>query len=86
MNVSVDISLYPLHKDFENPIKGFIKKLRSSGFTTIENPLSTQVYGDYQEVMSWLQENMHETFLNEDHCLFILKIIKGDRGAYKPSF
>lgn len=86
MKVSVDISLYPLHKDFEIPIKDFIKKLRSSGFTIIENPLSTQVYGDYQEVMIWIQENMHETFLNEDHCLFILKIIKGNRGAYKPSF
>lgn len=86
MKVSVDISLYPLHKDFEKPIKDFIKKLRSSGFITIENPLSTQVYGDYQEVMNWIRENIHETFLNEDHCVFTLKIIKGDRGGYKPSF
>lgn len=86
MNISVDISLYPLHKDFEIPIKNFIKQLRKSGFKTIENPLSTQVYGDYNEVMTWLQENIHETFLNEEHCLFTLKIIKGDRGAYQPSF
>lgn len=86
MKISVDISLYPLHKDFENPIKDFIKKLRESGFVTIENPLSTQVYGNYQEVMNWLQEHIHETFLNEDHCLFTIKIIKGDRGAYQPSF
>lgn len=86
MNVSVDISLYPLHKDFEIPIKAFITQLRASGFTVIENPLSTQVYGEYTAVMSWLQRNIHETFLNEEHCLFTLKIIKGDRGNYKPSF
>ncbi|MDH3381199.1 MAG: hypothetical protein OEL54_00735 [Flavobacteriaceae bacterium] len=86
MKVSVDISMYPLHKDFEIPIKNFIKKLRASEFTTIENPLSTQVYGDYNEVMSWLQENIHEVFLNEKHCVFNLKIINGDRSSYEPSF
>lgn len=86
MTVSIDISMYPLHKDFEIPIKNFIKKLRTSGFTTIENPLSTQVYGDYNEIMSWLQENIHETFLNEKHCVFTLKIINGDRSSYEPSF
>ncbi|MBS3992125.1 MAG: hypothetical protein KGZ87_00235 [Bacteroidetes bacterium] len=86
MNVSVDISLYPLHKDFELPIKEFIKNLRKSGFTIIENPLSTQVYGDYLAVMNWLQTHIHETFLNEEHCVFTLKIIKGNRGDYKPSF
>jgi uncharacterized protein YqgV (UPF0045/DUF77 family) len=75
-----------LYKDFEIPIKEFIKQLRKSGFTVIENPLSTQVYGEYEAVMSWLQKNIHETFLNEEHCLFVLKIIKGDRGAYQPSF
>ncbi len=86
MTVSIDISMYPLHKDFEIPIKNFIKKLRSSGFTTIENPLSTQVYGNYNDVMDWLKENIEEAFLNENNCVFNLKIIKGDRSAYEPSF
>ncbi|MDP2089077.1 MAG: YkoF family thiamine/hydroxymethylpyrimidine-binding protein [Flavobacteriaceae bacterium] len=86
MKISVDISMYPLHRDFEIPIKNFIKKLRSSGFTTIENPLSTQVYGDYSEVMDWLQTNIKEAFLNENNCVFTLKIIKGDRSSYEPSF
>ncbi|MDO9260510.1 MAG: YkoF family thiamine/hydroxymethylpyrimidine-binding protein [Flavobacteriaceae bacterium] len=86
MKISVDISMYPLHRDFEIPIKDFIKKLRSSGFTTIENPLSTQVYGDYNDVMDWLQTNIEEAFLNENNCVFSLKIIKGDRSLYEPSF
>lgn len=86
MTVSVDISMYPLHQDFEIPIKNFIKKLRLSGFTIIENPLSTQVYGNYQEVMSWLQDHIEEAFLNEKHCVFTLKIINGERSSYEPSF
>ncbi len=84
MNISVDITLYPLHKDFETPIKGFISALRASKFSIIENPLSTQVYGDYHEIMQWLQEQMHETFLNEDQCVFLLKIINSNRKDYTP--
>lgn len=86
MNVSVDISMYPLHKDFETPIQEFIKKLRDTKFKVIENPLSTQVYGNYMEVMNWINSNIHASFLNEDNCVFILKIIHGDRGDYEPNF
>jgi len=86
MNVSIDISLYPLHKDYEAPIQDFIKRLRTTEFNIIENPLSTQVYGDYLEVMDWINKNIYNCFLEEKHCVFILKIINGDRGAYTPNF
>jgi len=78
--------MYPLHKDFETPIQEFIKKLRTTNFQILENPLSTQVYGDYKEVMNWINNNIHASFLNEENCVFILKIIKGDRGGYEPNF
>ncbi|WP_196889542.1 hypothetical protein [Aureivirga sp. CE67] len=84
MKLSVDISMYPLHKDFEEPIKEFITKLRATKFEILENPLSTQVYGDYSEIMTWLNENIHEAFLNEENCVFVLKLIKGDRADYEP--
>ena len=86
MNVSVDISMYPLHKEYELPIQEFIKKLRATHFLISENPLSTQVYGDYLEVMAWINNNIHASFLEEKNCVFILKIIHGDRGDYKPNF
>ena len=47
MQISVELALTPLQDDFEKPVKKFIKTLRSSGFTVLENPLSTQIYGDY---------------------------------------
>jgi uncharacterized protein YqgV (UPF0045/DUF77 family) len=86
MNVSIDISMYPLHKDYESPIQDFIKRLRATKFNIVENPLSTQVYGDYLEVMEWINKNMHSSFLEEKHCVFILKIVNGDRGNYAPNF
>ncbi|MDZ7614255.1 MAG: hypothetical protein U5K51_11560 [Flavobacteriaceae bacterium] len=48
MKVSVDISMYPLHADYEKPIKDFIRKLRSSPFAIEENGLSTQIFGIFR--------------------------------------
>ena len=58
MRISVELTLSPLEDDYESPIIDFIKRLRNSGLTVIENPLSTQIYGDYDEVMEVLQEEM----------------------------
>lgn len=79
MKVSVDISLYPLDKNYEKPIVAFIEKLRQSPFTVLENPLSTQVYGDYDAVMELLKNAMKETFVTEEMAVFNIKFIKGDR-------
>jgi len=47
MNISVKLTLIPLQDTFEEHIISFIKKLRASGLTVLENPLSTKVYGEY---------------------------------------
>lgn len=79
MKISVDISLYPMNPDFETPILDFIKRVRNSGFMVLENPLTTQIYGDYDQVMDFLKTAMKETFLKEEMCVFTLKFVKGDR-------
>ena len=56
MNISVELTLTPLQDDFEPAIINFIKSLRASGLKVLENPLSTQVYGEYDEVMGILQK------------------------------
>lgn len=52
MKISVELTLTPLHDDFEPAIIHFIKKLRASKLKVLENPLSTQVYGDYDEIIN----------------------------------
>ena len=86
MQVSVELTLSPLQDDFEPPIIAFIKRLRASGFTVLENPLSTQIYGDYDQLMPFLQEAMKEALLDTEHGLFIVKIVKSDRSQYEPHF
>jgi len=80
MKISVDISLYPMNPDFETPILAFIQRVRNSGFTILENPLTTQIYGDYDQVMDFLKSAMKETFITEEMCVFTLKFVKGDRS------
>ena len=86
MNISVELTLLPLHDSFEISIKNFIKKLRTLGFKVIENPMSTQIYGEYDALMSSLQEAIKESFEKEAPVVLNMKIIKGDRSEYVPSF
>lgn len=86
MQISVELALTPLQDDFGAPIRGFIKDLRRSGFTVLENPLSTHVYGDYDKLMEFLTEEIKETFQNLDHVLITMKIVKSDRSDYAADF
>ena len=47
MEVSIELTMSPLQDNFESHIIDFIKVLRASEFEVLENPLSTQIYGDY---------------------------------------
>lgn len=86
MNISVELTLSPLQDNFEEIIIDFIKKVRKSGLKVLENPLSTQVYGEYQEVMSMLNENIENTFELMEHGVLYIKIVKSDRRDYEPFF
>ncbi len=86
MNISVELTLSPLQDDFEAPIITFIKQLRASGLTVIENPLSTQVYGDYDKVMTLLTTEIKDVFELIDNGLLFMKIVKSDRSDYEPTF
>ncbi|WP_242133784.1 thiamine-binding protein [Aestuariivivens marinum] len=86
MKISVELTLTPLQNDFEPAIIHFIKKLRSSNLKVLENPLSTQVYGDYDEVMQLLNAEIKETFQLIDKGLLYMKIVKSDRYDYEPHF
>ncbi|WP_067036607.1 YkoF family thiamine/hydroxymethylpyrimidine-binding protein [Allomuricauda sp. CP2A] len=86
MKISVELTLTPLQDDFEPPIIDFIKKLRDSGLTVLENPLSTQVYGEYDKVMEVLQTEIREAFENLEHVVLTMKMVKSDRSDYEPHF
>lgn len=86
MEISVELTFSPLQNQFEEPIIHFIKKLRASGLIVLENPLSTQVYGEYKRVMQVLTVEIKEAFELVEKGLMYVKIVKSDRHAYEPHF
>lgn len=78
MNISVDISYYPLHEDFITPIKDFIARLNHNKLLTVKtNGMSTQVFGEYDEVMQSISREIKSSF-EIPHSVFILKIVNAD--------
>ena len=86
MKVSVELTFSPLQDDYERPIIHFIKKLRASGLIVQESPLSTQVYGEYTQVMNVLTTEIEEALDLVERGLMYVKIVKSDRHEYKPFF
>lgn len=82
MNVSIDISYYPLKDEFIPPIKDFIGRLNNYNKIAVRtNGMSTQVFGKYFEVMEILTKEIHESF-ELPHSVFILKIINADLQVF----
>ena len=78
MKTSVDISYYPLKEEFVTPIIGFIKKLNTyDKIECVTNGMSTQVFGEYFDVMNAITTEIHSAF-EVPHSVFILKIINAD--------
>lgn len=86
MNISIDLTLSPLQNDYEKHVIDFIKSLRDSKFTVLENPLSTQIFGDFDELMPFLNQKIKESFQNQDICVLTMKVVKTDRSHYEPHF
>ena len=76
MKIAVDISLYPLDADFVPPIRDVIGRLnRHSQLEVVTNPMSTQIRGEYDDVMAALKEEMKTTFENLPKAVFAVKIL-----------
>jgi len=86
MKISAEITLTPLKDNYIPVIKKFIKSLRDLNINILENPMSTQIYGDYDLLMSLLNKEIKNIFSQEKSIMINLKLVKGDRSAYKPDF
>lgn len=76
MKVAVDISLYPLDADFIPPIKDIIARLNEHERLEIwTNAMSTQVVGEFDDVMDALRQEIGVTFAQLPKAVFALKIL-----------
>ena len=76
MRVAVDISLYPLADDFTPAIKDVIDRLNSHELIEVTtNPMSTQLRGEYDDVMAVISREIKTTFESSPRAVFAIKIL-----------
>jgi uncharacterized protein YqgV (UPF0045/DUF77 family) len=74
MQASIEISLYPLRKDYETTIIQFIERLKSHPDLEVRpNTMSTQVFGDYDLLMDVLKKELKTSFQENADSLAVIK-------------
>ncbi len=78
MKISVEISYYPLNREYVPPIREFIDRIRNNpALSAKTNGMSTQIFGEYDEVMDTLKREIKSSFKNP-HSVFVMKVINAD--------
>jgi uncharacterized protein YqgV (UPF0045/DUF77 family) len=76
MKIAADISLYPLDADFIPPIKDVIARLNEhDGLEIWTNAMSTQIVGEYDDVMDALRQEIGVTFEKLPKAVFAIKFL-----------
>jgi len=80
MDIGVEISLYPLKKEFVPVIREFLDRLQQvPDLKVVTNSMSTQVFGGYEEVMEALRRELKSTFhtlaQGSDKAVFVMKVL-----------
>jgi uncharacterized protein YqgV (UPF0045/DUF77 family) len=81
MQVTAEISLYPLTENFEQVVIDYIQEIKKTAGLKVEvNGLSTQVFGEYNLVMQCLTQVNKLTF-EQNRCVILMKMAAGERSA-----
>ena len=79
MEITVEISMYPLREDYEPAILSFIHYIRAEkGMEVIVNPTATHLFGEYDMVMKTLKIQIKRSFENYGKAVFAFKVLNGN--------
>ena len=82
MQVSVDLSLYPLQDDYIPVIIDFIHRVQAhEGVEFRRNQMTTQLFGEYERVMAVLTEELRHSFETHGKSVIVATIVNGDVRA-----
>ena len=85
MNLSVELSMYPLQNDYKPKIVAFLDFLNENA-NNIEirtSNMSTRVFGDFDEVNSLLNAAMKRSMQDFGKIVFVAKYLEGDARELK---
>lgn len=81
MQVTVEVSLYPLTENFEQVVIDYIQEIKKTPGLKIEvNGLSTQIFGEYDLVMKTLADVNKRTF-ESNKCVVQMKMAAGEKSV-----
>ena len=79
MKASIEISMYPLNKEYGTPILDFINRLNEYPDIVVKtNTMSTQVFGDYLQLMEIVTKEMQATFEQDNTTVMVMKVVNAD--------
>lgn len=76
MQITIEISMYPLAQDYEHHIVDFINRLKSHDVILVKsNAMSTYVQGNFDVVWEIMRQELKKTFESGVPVSNVLKII-----------
>lgn len=79
MKISIEISLYPLDKNYSQSIRDFISRVSTYQNLDIKyHPMSTQISGDYDTCMQLLNTELKRSLEQDKTMASVIKIINLD--------
>jgi len=85
MKLSVEISMYPLQEGYKDKIKAFLHDINEhQGDIEIRTSnMSTRLFGEYDAVMSLLNQAMRRSMHAFGKIVFVCKYLEGDARELK---
>ena len=80
MHAAVEISMYPLTREYLSPIQAFIDRLNThAGLSVQTNSLATQIWGPLDQIMTVLSEEMARCAkaAGTPQLIFVMKVLPG---------
>lgn len=83
MNLSVEISMYPLQDGYIAKIDDFLDDINARAVTTGSidirtSNMSTRIFGDYDSVSALLAHAMKTSMQKHGKIVFVCKFLQGD--------
>ena len=79
MKATVEISMYPLKREYEEAILEFIADLKEvPGLRIKVNETSTHVFGEDDVIFDALKEGIRSAWTKYDKTVFVMKVLGAD--------
>lgn len=73
MEISLEISMYPLNAEYKTPIQSFIDHLNHFDVEVKTNAMSTQLFGPFDQVMEAFTQSLKKSFIDESKVVVVTK-------------